>query len=373
MVVIMTLRLITIHLVIMMATTTAAGAVPAPPPPPLPEKPAEKPDPKAIRLVKTLKHDRPMWSCRFDPSGRFVFGGAQDSGVHRWELSSDAKTTFKGHRSWVRRFAFHPNDSTLISGGYSGRLIWWESEAASKAKPIRSVAAHRGYIRAVAVSPNGKLVATGGNDLVVRIWSADTGELVRELTGHKRHIYNLAFHPNGQHLVTGDLMGVLKKWDVRTWKQVFEFQGTKILVGWDVKFQSDCGGIRGIDFSPDGKTLAIAGITEVSNAFAGIGKPTVVLFDWKTGKRVRVMKPKTKITGHCWGVRWHPSGEFLVGVCGSSSGYACFWKPTEETSFHDFKLPSVAYDVDIHPDTLRIAVALFDKTVRLYSLTPKKK
>ena len=79
-------------------------------------------------------------------------------------------------------------------------------------------------------------------------------------------------------------MGVLKKWETGAWKPVFDFKGTDILVGWDTKFQSDCGGIRGIDFSPDGKTLAIAGIVEVTNAFAGTGQPAVVTFDWKTGK-----------------------------------------------------------------------------------------
>ncbi|GAB4140435.1 MAG: hypothetical protein Tsb009_09750 [Planctomycetaceae bacterium] len=344
----------------------------APPAPPLPETPPVKPEPKAVHLIKTFKHDRPMWSCRFDPSGTYVFGGAHDAGLHRWNLSSGEKVTFKGHRSWIRRFAFHPNDSILVSGGYSGGVLWWETEANASAKPMRKIDAHRGYVRAVALSPNGQFLATGGNDLVVRIWDANSGKLVKELSGHKRHVYNIAFHPDGKHLVTGDLMGVLKKWEVGTWKPVFDFQGTDILVGWDRKFQSDCGGIRGIDFSPDGKTLAIAGITEVSNAFAGIGKPTVVLFDWQTGKRLRVMKPKTKITGHCWGVKWHRSGEFLVGVCGSSSGYLCFFKPNETASFHDYKLPSVAYDVDIHPDGLRIAVALYNKSIGIYDLSPKK-
>lgn len=349
------------------STVASAGG---PPPPPLPGTTPKQADPKSAKLLKTFKHDRTMWSCRYDPSGKFLIAGAQDAGVHRWELANGQKTTMSGHRSWVRRLAFHPDGKTLITGGYTGGLIWWET-AASPPKLIRKIDAHRGFIRAVAISPDGKYVATGGNDLIVRIWSATTGKLLHEIAGHKRHVYNIAFHPNGRHLVTGDLMGVLKKWETGSWKPVFDFQGTDILVGWDTKFQSDCGGIRGIDFSPDGKTLAIAGITEVSNAFAGIGKPTVVLFDWKTGKRLRVMKPKTTMTGHCWGVRWHRSGKFLVAVCGLSGGYLCFWKPDAETSFHDVKMPSVAYDLDIHPNDLHIAVAGFDKNVRIYDLTRK--
>ncbi len=352
-----------------MVVLFAANAGAGPPPPPLPQSP---PQPTAVHLLTTFKHDRPVWSCRFDPAGRFLFAGAQDSGVHRWDLKTGTKIRLTGHRSWVRRLAFHPDGRTLVTGGYSGGLIWWNALSLAPS-PRRKINAHRGSIRAVAVSPDGKFVASGGNDRVVRIWSAKEGKLLHELHGHKRHIYNLAFHPDGKHLVSGDLMGVLKKWDTATWKPVFDFQGTEILVGWDVKFQADCGGIRGIDFSPDGKTLAVAGITEVSNAFAGIGKPTVVLFDWQTGKRLRVMKPKTKIVGHCWGVRWHPTGDFLIGVCGSGSGSLCFWKPDSESSFFDFKLPSVAYDLDIHRDGLRVSVALYDKTVRIYKMSRKTK
>ena len=49
--------------------------------------------------------------------------------------------------------------------------------------------------------------------------------------------------------------------------------------------------------------------------FAGVGTPAVVLFDYKSGKRIRVLKPAKKHTGACWGVVWHSRG-FLIGVGG---------------------------------------------------------
>lgn len=51
-------------------------------------------------------------------------------------------------------------------------------------------------------------------------------------------------------------------------------------------FRADIGGARGLAFNPEG-LLAASGITEVSNAFAGVGKPTVELIDWASGKRVQ--------------------------------------------------------------------------------------
>ena len=44
-------------------------------------------DPLATRLVRELKHDRGILACRYDPTGRFIFAGARDYLVHRWDLS----------------------------------------------------------------------------------------------------------------------------------------------------------------------------------------------------------------------------------------------------------------------------------------------
>ncbi len=164
-------------------------------------------------------------------------------------------------------------------------------------------------------------------------------------------------------------MGKLLVWDVASWKQVRLLEAP-VLSKYDTTFRADCGGIRGMDFSPDGKVLAVSGVSNVTNAFAGVGEPTVVLFNLETGKQLKVLK-KEKFRGACWGVKWHPSGEFLVGAGGGSGGALWFWKPDNEKPFHEFILPNVAYALDFHPDGLRLAVALYDKTLRLYDLAPR--
>ena len=55
-------------------------------------------------------------------------------------------------------------------------------------------------MRALAVSPDGTLLATGGNDRTVRLWNPATGSLVRELNGHHGHIYSLEFIPTARPL-----------------------------------------------------------------------------------------------------------------------------------------------------------------------------
>jgi len=334
------------------------------------EKGIPRPDPLAVRLVQTITHDRPLLACRFDPNGDFVFAGAEDNNFHRWDLFTGSSLHLKGHRSWIGTLSLLPAPGNfVVTGGHEGKLAWWNAFDAAPA-PLRIVDAHQGYIRAVAISPDGRLIATGGNDNFVRVWSAGDGTLVKELAGHTRHVYNVAFHPSGTALVSGDLLGVLKQWEVGSWNPTRDLDA-KVLSKYDPTFKADVGGIRGIDFSPDGKSLAVAGITEVSNAFAGIGEPAVVLFDWESGKQLKLLKPKDKFQGSVAGVRFHPSGEFLIGAGGGGAGAMWFWKPDDEKSFHAIALASNAYDLALHPDGLRLAVALFDKTIRIYDLAPK--
>lgn len=325
-------------------------------------------DPKQTHLTHTFKHNRPMWSCRFHPDGGAVFAGAQDRLLRRWDLTTKERTELQGHRSWIRRMAFTPDGKTLISGDFFGRLIWWDLTG-KKPKATRTLRGHVGYVRSIAVSPDGRFVATGGNDKLVRIWTVE-GEPVAKLEGHQRHVYNVAFHPEGKTLISGDLMGVLKQWRVGDWKHLRDFDGGDVLVGWDTKFQVDCGGVRGIAFSPDGKRIAVAAFIEVSNAFAGVGTPAVVLFDYQSGKRIRVLKPAKKHVGACWGVVWHPDG-FLIGVGGMNAGKLFFWKPKQPKAFFEMSLPNVAYDLALHPSGHQIAVACYDGALRIYDLRRK--
>src|SRR5947209_14146569 len=81
-------------------------------------------DPTRTRLIQELRHNSPLLGCRFDPSGRFVFAGAQDNTIQRWELTTGLRTEFAGHRSWLRAFAFQ--GGRLFSGDYNGKILIWQ-------------------------------------------------------------------------------------------------------------------------------------------------------------------------------------------------------------------------------------------------------
>jgi WD40 repeat protein len=330
---------------------------------------ASKADPAQTHAIGEFKYTAPLLAARFDPSGQFVFASAYDNTIQRWNLASGQATSLAGHDSWVRTLAFHPSGSTLYSGGYDGRVIFWDVTSEAP-QGTRTIEAHRGWVRAVAVSPDGNLLATAGNDHLVKLWSTADGALLGEFVGHANHVYNVTFHPGGAWLISGDLKGVVIVWDLATGEELRSLDASA-LWKFDGGFRADIGGVRAIAFSADGKQLACGGITEVSNAFAGIGNPLVVVFDFETGKKLFSLATSKKLKAPITGVRFHRDG-FLVASCGGGDGgHLLFWKLEQADEFFDFSTRDVARDLDVHPDGLRLVTPHDDKTLRLWKMAAK--
>src|SRR2546422_2617361 len=124
-------------------------------------------------------------------------------------------------------FAFAWLGLTVTSGA-AGQA---ESEKPSlpKGALLRLVperAEHAVPVFAVAVSPNGKVIASGGYDEQIRLWDGKTGKELRELQGHKGRILQLALSPDSKYLASvGTDRRTTRLWEVATGQQIREFKG----------------------------------------------------------------------------------------------------------------------------------------------------
>ncbi|MFO0949674.1 MAG: WD40 repeat domain-containing protein [Isosphaeraceae bacterium] len=332
-------------------------------------------EPEKTHLAKELKYGKPLVSCRFDPSGRYVFAGSEDDTAQRWDLKDDpAKAkpaAFDAHDGWVFALALSRDGQTLLTGGTDGKLIWWPATStAAKIAPVRTVPAHKGWLRDINVSPDGKQLATCGNDHKVRIWSLADGKPLLDLPGHSKPVYRVMFTADGLHLLSADLMGTVIQWDARTGKEARRFDAAKLHL-YEGGQGVDYGGVRDISLAKDGSFLACSGLINASNPLGAVSNPAVLFFDWKTGKPGKLQHPKEDVKGVGWGVRFHPQGFVIMASGGTGGGFLFFSKPDQENEFSKFTLPNSARAMDLHPDGVQVATAHHDGILRVSAMKPK--
>lgn len=322
-------------------------------------------DPAKTRLWKEQNLGSPLIACRYDPTGKYLFATTQDSSIHRVNVLDASNTKLSGHQGWVRSLAFSTKHHLLASADYHGIIHLWKWQEAAP-KPIKTIEAHDGWIRALSISPDGQTLSSCGNDLKIKLWSLPEGKLLKTLQGHDYHVYNVAFHPREHRLVSADLKGKVIDWNWPETTIVRELDA-KVLHKYDGGFMADIGGVRSIAFNTNGTLLACGGITNVSNAFAGVGNPQVVLFDWATGKAKQQLKPAAAFQGTAWGVAFHPDG-FIVGAGGGNGGQIWYWKPDQPASFHTVTHGASFRDLTLHPQGSQLGVACADGVLRTFSL-----
>ena len=148
--------------------------------------------------------------------------------------------------------ALSPDGRVVATGTKQGAVRLWD---ASSAKPLLDLVAHETGTTAVAFSTDGKSLVSGGADGVARIWDAATGMRLLELRGeHIDALRVVAFSPDGTRLATGGKDGVLCLWDVA--------DGTLVhhLIPDDAPAQAAEGtaGVEAVAFSPEGDVLVSA-------------------------------------------------------------------------------------------------------------------
>src|SRR5262245_42433717 len=122
--------------------------------------------PEKIKVEKALARPDIIFAVARKPRSGQVFFGGSDLTVRQVDLQEtkpEAKDLGR-HDSYVTGLAL--SGPTLISGGYDGRLIWWNIESGSM---VRKVDAHRKWIRAVAITPDGAVAASVADDMVCRL------------------------------------------------------------------------------------------------------------------------------------------------------------------------------------------------------------
>lgn len=290
------------------------------------------------------------------------------------------KQTLTGHADDVLTVAVSPDGKALASGGRDGAVKIWDVKSGTL---MRTLTGQTGAVFGVAFSPNGQMVASGSTDNTTKLWDLKSGALVNTLEGHASTVFAVAFSPDGKTLASGSADKTIKLWDVQTGALKHTYTGHD-------------NSVSAVAYSPDGTMVASGSLdrtiriwaeiegysvdaywnltghsnTVFAVAFSPDGKTlasgsfdkTIKLWDMKTGAL------NATLTGHTNGIRsvaFSSDGNLLIS--GSDDSTIKLWDARagalkQTLTGHTGTVNSVAFS----PDGRMIASGSSDKTIKLW-------
>jgi len=169
----------------------------------------------------------------------------------------------RGHTDGVCAVAVSPDGRFLVTGGEDNLVKLWDI---ASGKEMRSFVGHENWVLSVAFSPDGKRVYSSSRDGMIKQWDVENGKEILTIKAHRFFVNSIALSPDGTFLAScAENTTALFLWDTATARKIREFVGHKEP-------------IQALAYSPDGRKILSAGVDK-----------TLRLWDEKSGKCVSTM------------------------------------------------------------------------------------
>ncbi len=190
------------------------------------------------------------------------------TGEHSFSESS--VYTYRGHAAAVKALAWSPDGERIASGGDERTIQMWDATTGCN---VFAFPGHRGVVNTLAWSPDGKRIASGGQDGTVQLWDAITGKHIFTYTGHASSVTATAWSPNGQYVASVSQDRTVQVWNAFNRKTYDGHTSDVVAVAW----------------SPDSAWIA-------SGSLDG----TVLVWDVATGSSIRSYHHVDPVNALAW-------------------------------------------------------------------------
>jgi len=295
--------------------------------------------------------------------------------------SMECRKKLTGHLSKVHALSWGQNSRTLVTTAQDGKILVWDCYTGYK---INSIPLACNWMMDCSLSPNGKLIATGGLDCLCTLyvasdnpkqlailenhddflascqflddsrlitasgdcrallWDVETQIVTNEFCGHTGGILCSAASPDKQMIVTGSYNGMAKVWDIRSRNCTHTFR-------------AHMSEIHGVAFFPSGMAFG-----------TGSEDYTCGLFDLRADQKLVSYDDENESQSPVYGIDFSKGGRLLFTAC--HDGKVRLWDTLKATFVgalygHKANVNGVA----VSPDGKAIATCSFDTTVRIWN------
>lgn len=291
-------------------------------------------------LQQFTGHTNIVFAGAFSPDGNIVITTSHDNTARSWDPETGQELQRYTSITVLSGLDISPNGKLLATGSQDGSVRLWSIEPQVD---LASFSPNTGVISAVAFSPDGKFVLTGGDD--VRLWDAVSGQELREFIGHTDFInYGVAFSPDGKFILTGSMDKTVRLWDAQTGQELRQFIG-------------HTNGVNSVAFSPDGKYIVTAS-----------GDETARLWDAVSGQEVRKFSSDSQL----YRAAFSPDGKYIISA--NVAGTAQLWEVSTGKLLREFTTTTTNYmhSVVFSPDGKTILTAGWDGIGQLWDVETGK-